>query len=256
MTVAIRVGLRGRRSRGRRARSRRCCPRSGSRSRRRPCATTCTGAWRFLLAGLLAPGVSQLLFTSAVREVGASRTSVAAGVAPLVRPRDRLRLPRRARRAAARPRRLRDRRRRRGARSRARPSGPSARCAASSSPSARRPCSRSGTTSCGRCMPHGSPETAAAATLLGRDRRRLRLHAARADAGRAATTRSGRDPVRALLPLPLRGVLPRAGLGRLAARRDRVALGRRALGARLPGRRGGGPTAARSARCSSSSAGC
>ena len=42
------------------------------------------GAWPFLLAGLLAPGGSQLLFTLAVREIGASRTSVAVGTAPLV----------------------------------------------------------------------------------------------------------------------------------------------------------------------------
>jgi S-adenosylmethionine uptake transporter len=42
------------------------------------------GGWRFFLAGLIAPGVSQLLFTLAVAEVGASRTSAAAGVAPLV----------------------------------------------------------------------------------------------------------------------------------------------------------------------------
>src|SRR5437879_2132780 len=41
-------------------------------------------AWPFLLAGLLAPGGSQLLFTLAVREIGASRTSVAVGAAPLV----------------------------------------------------------------------------------------------------------------------------------------------------------------------------
>jgi len=41
------------------------------------------GAWPFLLAGLLAPGASQILFTLAVREVGASRTSVTVGVAPL-----------------------------------------------------------------------------------------------------------------------------------------------------------------------------
>ena len=33
-------------------------------------------AWPFLLAGLLAPGGSQILFTLAVREIGASRTSV------------------------------------------------------------------------------------------------------------------------------------------------------------------------------------
>jgi drug/metabolite transporter (DMT)-like permease len=42
------------------------------------------GAWRFWLAGLLAPGVSQLLFTLSVREAGASRTSVTVGGAPLV----------------------------------------------------------------------------------------------------------------------------------------------------------------------------
>jgi len=42
------------------------------------------GAWPFLLAGLIAPGGSQILFTLAVREIGASRTSVAVGSAPLV----------------------------------------------------------------------------------------------------------------------------------------------------------------------------
>ena len=42
------------------------------------------GAWPFLLAGLLAPGGSQVLFTLAIREVGASRTSVMVGAAPLV----------------------------------------------------------------------------------------------------------------------------------------------------------------------------
>jgi drug/metabolite transporter (DMT)-like permease len=42
------------------------------------------GVWPFLLAGLLAPGGSQILFTLAVREVGASRTSVVVGCAPLV----------------------------------------------------------------------------------------------------------------------------------------------------------------------------
>ncbi len=41
-------------------------------------------AWPFFLAGILAPGGSQLLFTLAVREIGASRTSVAVGAAPLV----------------------------------------------------------------------------------------------------------------------------------------------------------------------------
>ena len=42
------------------------------------------GAWGFLLAGVLAPGCSQILFTFAVRDVGPSRTSVTVGTAPLV----------------------------------------------------------------------------------------------------------------------------------------------------------------------------
>ena len=41
------------------------------------------GAWPFLFTGLLGPGLSQILFTLAVREIGASRTSVAVGGAPL-----------------------------------------------------------------------------------------------------------------------------------------------------------------------------
>ena len=41
-------------------------------------------AWPFLLAGLLQPGVGQLLVTLAIREAGASRTSVVLGSAPLV----------------------------------------------------------------------------------------------------------------------------------------------------------------------------
>jgi drug/metabolite transporter (DMT)-like permease len=40
--------------------------------------------WPFLLAGLLAPGASQILFTRSIREAGPSRTSVAVGTAPLV----------------------------------------------------------------------------------------------------------------------------------------------------------------------------
>jgi uncharacterized membrane protein len=40
--------------------------------------------WPFLLAGLLAPGASQLLFVLAVRESGPARASVIAGAAPLV----------------------------------------------------------------------------------------------------------------------------------------------------------------------------
>jgi drug/metabolite transporter (DMT)-like permease len=41
-------------------------------------------SWEFLLAGLLAPGCSQALFTRSVREAGPSRTSVTVGAAPLV----------------------------------------------------------------------------------------------------------------------------------------------------------------------------
>lgn len=41
------------------------------------------GTWPFLLAGVLGPGASQLLFTLAVRDAGPSRTSVTVGTAPL-----------------------------------------------------------------------------------------------------------------------------------------------------------------------------
>jgi drug/metabolite transporter (DMT)-like permease len=40
--------------------------------------------WEFLLAGLLAPGCSQVLFTLSVREAGPSRTSATVGAAPLI----------------------------------------------------------------------------------------------------------------------------------------------------------------------------
>ena len=42
------------------------------------------GLWPFLLAGVLAPGLSQLFFFQALRDAGASRTSVVVGIAPLV----------------------------------------------------------------------------------------------------------------------------------------------------------------------------
>jgi drug/metabolite transporter (DMT)-like permease len=41
------------------------------------------GVWPFLLAGLLGPGLSQILFTLAVDQAGPSRTSVVVGTAPL-----------------------------------------------------------------------------------------------------------------------------------------------------------------------------
>src|SRR3989442_4200009 len=40
--------------------------------------------WPFLIAGLIAPGLSQIFFVRAVREAGAARTSVLMGTAPLV----------------------------------------------------------------------------------------------------------------------------------------------------------------------------
>jgi drug/metabolite transporter (DMT)-like permease len=43
-----------------------------------------SGAWPFLLAGLMQPGVGQLFVTLSVREAGASRASVVLGSAPLV----------------------------------------------------------------------------------------------------------------------------------------------------------------------------
>ena len=47
-------------------------------------ATDVGSVWPFLLAGLIAPGGSQLLYVRAVKEVGASRAAVVVGAAPLV----------------------------------------------------------------------------------------------------------------------------------------------------------------------------
>jgi drug/metabolite transporter (DMT)-like permease len=46
-------------------------------------ASALEDVWPFLLAGVLGPGCSQLLFTFAVRDAGPSRTSVVVGTAPL-----------------------------------------------------------------------------------------------------------------------------------------------------------------------------
>jgi drug/metabolite transporter (DMT)-like permease len=43
-----------------------------------------SGAWPFVLAGLLSPGAAQIFVTFAIRESGASRVSMAFGAAPLV----------------------------------------------------------------------------------------------------------------------------------------------------------------------------
>ena len=40
--------------------------------------------WPYLLAGLLAPGASQILYVIAVRDAGSSRTALVVGTAPLV----------------------------------------------------------------------------------------------------------------------------------------------------------------------------
>src|SRR5262249_14514118 len=40
--------------------------------------------WPFLLAGLLAPGGSQIMYVLAIRDAGPSRTAVLVGMAPLV----------------------------------------------------------------------------------------------------------------------------------------------------------------------------
>ena len=111
------------------------------------------GTWPFLLAGLLAPGVSQILFTRAVREVGASRTSVTLGAAPLVAVAiavvflgEPLGVPL-AVGALGRG------RRRGAARRRARPAGPPARRSGSPSPPGRPRSSRFATTSSAICMP-------------------------------------------------------------------------------------------------------
>ena len=86
MTVAHPARRSRRRTTRRSPRSRRSLPALAVVARRRGAsAHDLHGAWPFLLAGLLAPGCSQILFTLAVREIGASRTSVAVGCAPLAR---------------------------------------------------------------------------------------------------------------------------------------------------------------------------
>ncbi len=92
----------------------------------RSSATTTADAWKFFLAGLLAPGLSQILFTRSIEEAGASRTSVTVGAAPLFALAIAFTLLGEPVQAGARRRRGRDRRRRHPARRRARPSRPPA----------------------------------------------------------------------------------------------------------------------------------
>ena len=228
MTVAIRLGLRsGDAATGRR---RAVCRRSPWRSSRR-CRATTSSRLGVLPRRPIAPGRSQILFTLSIREAGASRTSVAVADRAARRRRDRARLPRRADRVAAR-RSARSRSSAAGSRSRASATGPT--------PPARRPAFALGATvlfavrdNLVRALhAHASPETAAAATLLaGRSSRSPSRGGCRA-AGELRGVRAGRGLLRPLLHLSVRGVLPRARLGRLAARGDRVPVGRRPLGAR------------------------
>ena len=232
MTVAIRIGLRARRRR-RDGHARDAAARRRRRARRGACrGTTLHHAWAFFLAGLIAPGCSQILFTLSIREAGASRTSVAVATAPLfavaialVFLDEPIEVPlvlgalaivgggvalvdreRPARAPPDRRPRLRDRR-----------VGAASRCA---------------TTSCARCT-----------RTRARRRRRPRrcwpgrssrsLYARRLPSrGELRGVRAGGDLLRAVVRLPVRGVLPRPGDGRLAARRDGVPVGRRPVGGR------------------------
>jgi drug/metabolite transporter (DMT)-like permease len=83
MTVAVRIGLRGLPDAGGAALAT-VLPALGVALLAASVRHDPHGAWPFLIAGILAPGGSQVLFTIAVREIGASRTSVAIGAAPLV----------------------------------------------------------------------------------------------------------------------------------------------------------------------------
>jgi drug/metabolite transporter (DMT)-like permease len=49
-----------------------------------PGALAWHGLWPFLVAGLVAPGLSQLAFVRAIASVGASRTAILVGVSPLL----------------------------------------------------------------------------------------------------------------------------------------------------------------------------
>ena len=85
MTVAVRIGFATRERCGARDARDRHCRRSPSRPspRSSQARTTSRPPGRSRSPDFLAPGVSQLLFTFAIRSVGASRTSVVVGAAPL-----------------------------------------------------------------------------------------------------------------------------------------------------------------------------
>ncbi len=202
----------------------------------------------FALAGLLAPGVSQLLFTLAVRDAGAARASVIVGAAPLVtvalgllvldEPFELALLVGAALIVV----------------------GGTALVWERLRPESFRAVGIVWAIGCTllfasrdtfvRWFSGETPVAStagAAATLFGGS---LVLGAARTPRAVApsAALRPRGPLLRALVRLPLRGVLPRPRHGRLAARRDRGALGRRALGAPdRPERAGRAATRARRA---------
>ena len=194
------------------------------------------GTWPFLLAGLLAPGLSQLLFTLAVREAGPSRTSVVVGTAPLFSVAIALVFldePLEAGLVA-------------GAvlivagglllvGERDRPEHVRVAGLALALVATVVFAARDNLVRWLAVDTEVAPGVAAAATL-GAGAALIAAYFAR-DEGAAARVRSARVPprrraLRALVRLPLRGVLPRARDRRLAARRHGVAVGSRALGDR------------------------
>jgi uncharacterized membrane protein len=201
-------------------------------------------AWPFLLAGLLSPGLAQILVTIAIRDSGSSRVSMIFGMAPLVSVTiallildEPVRVPLIAgavlvvaaaccSRASATA----------GASEQARPRLRVRRRNAVRDPGQPRSAPGSGEDP----VP---PAVAAAAALARRDGARRRLGARRSRSP-LAPVRPGRPPVRRLVRLALRGVLPRPRHGRRAARRYRIARRRRSLRA-FPARFRAGREAAR-----------
>ena len=220
------------------ARSSRSHPRSASRSSRRRSSATgdVAAVWPFALAGILAPGVSQILFTVAIRDAGpvadvghggdgaalrghvrgrscsVSRSSPASSLGSVLivgggvllasesgRP-DHVKAIGLVFALAG------------GARLRARVTRS---CAGSRSTPTSRPSSRS------------APPCSPAADDPPRRARRPPAPELR----RAARLPARRAALRALVRLALRGVLPRAAQRRRTARGHRVAVGRRAVGA-------------------------
>ena len=193
--------------------------------------------WPFLLAGLLEPGHLAVPVHvrgargGCVADVGRHRHGAA------LLGRDRGRRPRRAARGSARRRRRADRGRRVPSRQRARATR--ARSAASGSclalaativfASATTSFAGSSVDTDVIAWRRGARDAAAGAAMMAAFVARGRAPLRRA---RRSRVRARGSAVRPLLRLPLRGLLPRSRDRRVAARRDRVALGRHAVVAR------------------------